>query len=66
MQNNHSSSLSPIGSRVMRIPPGGSTQQQSNGTAASNGNMASGHVRENLNKSQNIAMPSGVNNAYAP
>jgi len=41
------------------VAHGGSNSQSNSGL-----NMNA--VRENLNKSQNIVMPSGVNNAYAP
>ena len=50
-----------MGGRVARIPPPGQP-------AANSQQSASGlnlNVRENLNKSQNIVMPSGIS-AYAP
>lgn len=47
----------------MRMPVNGANNVAHGG---SNSGLNMNAVRENLNKSQNIVMPSGVNNAYAP
>ena len=72
-----SSSMSPLGggTRITRIPPGGSTQQSNNlsNNAALNLPSARDNSYNNgvgsLNKSQNInvvGLPSSIVNAYGP
>ena len=61
-----SSSLSPIGNRVMRVPAGASQAAAANNNSQQSSSGLNLSVRENLNKSQNITMPTGANNAYAP